>query len=89
VKLLDRPLVRQLLEDLERFGIQEQRRRVEELKGRLSGLDSFEARRLESLAAALVEKSVWIVGGDGWACARGTRAVRVMRVTRKGPVCRS
>ena len=48
-------------------GIQEQRRRVEELKGRLSGLDSFEARRLESLAAALVEKSVWIVGGDGWA----------------------
>src|SRR3990172_599320 len=48
-------------------GIQEQRRRVEELKGRLSGLKSFEARRLESLSAALIEKSVWIVGGDGWA----------------------
>jgi pyruvate-ferredoxin/flavodoxin oxidoreductase len=48
-------------------GIQEQRRRVEELKGRLSRLKSFEARRLESLSGALIEKSVWIVGGDGWA----------------------
>ncbi len=48
-------------------GIQEQRLQVEELKGKLSGLESIEARRLESLAGALVKKSVWIVGGDGWA----------------------
>ncbi len=48
-------------------GFQEQRRRVEELKGRLSGLESPEARRLEALADLLVKKTVWIVGGDGWA----------------------
>ncbi|MEX2161313.1 MAG: pyruvate:ferredoxin (flavodoxin) oxidoreductase [Anaerolineales bacterium] len=48
-------------------GIQEQRRRVQELRGRLSGLDRPEARRLEALADSLVKKAVWIVGGDGWA----------------------
>ena len=31
------------------------------------GVDSREARRLEHLADYLVKKSVWIVGGDGWA----------------------
>src|SRR5207248_5778126 len=37
------------------------------LKERLAGLDSPEARALLALADSLVEKSVWIVGGDGWA----------------------
>ena len=48
-------------------GIREQRQRVDELKGQLARLSSFEALRLASLADALVKKSVWIVGGDGWA----------------------
>ena len=56
-------------------GIYEQRVRVntlrEKLKAKLNnGLDS-EARKdfvhLESLADYLVKKSVWIMGGDGWA----------------------
>ncbi len=37
------------------------------LKESLRGLAGAEARELSSLADALVDKSVWIVGGDGWA----------------------
>jgi len=48
-------------------GIAAQRVRVDRLKGQLARLPDPEARRLESLADALVRKSVWIVGGDGWA----------------------
>jgi pyruvate-ferredoxin/flavodoxin oxidoreductase len=44
-----------------------QRKRVTELKGRLQNLDSDTARRLLSVADHLVQKSVWLVGGDGWA----------------------
>src|SRR5919108_2317262 len=47
--------------------IYEQRQRVELLKRKLEGLDSVEARQLLSVADTLVKKSVWIVGGDGWA----------------------
>jgi pyruvate-ferredoxin/flavodoxin oxidoreductase len=47
--------------------IYEQRQRVSLLKERLSGIDSSAARQLLSLADLLVKKSVWIVGGDGWA----------------------
>jgi len=45
----------------------EQRQRVELLKEKLRGLDSPEAKQLLALADMLVKKSVWIVGGDGWA----------------------
>ena len=48
-------------------GIYEQRQRVEELKKKLKTIDSPEAKRLLGLADYLVRKSVWIVGGDGWA----------------------
>ncbi|MEI7745863.1 MAG: 4Fe-4S dicluster domain-containing protein, partial [Chloroflexota bacterium] len=48
-------------------GILEQRRRVAELRGKLSGVSSPEAARLRSVADYLVRKNVWIVGGDGWA----------------------
>jgi len=48
-------------------GIADQRERVKLLKERLAGLHTAEARDLLSLADALVKKSVWIVGGDGWA----------------------
>jgi pyruvate-ferredoxin/flavodoxin oxidoreductase len=48
-------------------GIQAQRTRVAELKKKLAGVKTAEAKDLLSLADTLVKKSVWIVGGDGWA----------------------
>ncbi|HJW08879.1 MAG TPA: pyruvate:ferredoxin (flavodoxin) oxidoreductase [Holophagaceae bacterium] len=48
-------------------GIRLQRERVAELKGRLASLRSPEAARLLTLSDHFVDKSVWIVGGDGWA----------------------
>jgi len=48
-------------------GIFQQRERVEELRKRLAFVDSAAARQLESLVEYLVKKSVWIIGGDGWA----------------------
>jgi pyruvate-ferredoxin/flavodoxin oxidoreductase len=47
--------------------IYEQRQRVDLLKEKLHGLNSAEAKQLSVLADMLVKKSVWIVGGDGWA----------------------
>ena len=47
--------------------IAEQRARVRELKRQLRSVDTQEARGLEKLADYLVPKSVWILGGDGWA----------------------
>jgi pyruvate-ferredoxin/flavodoxin oxidoreductase len=48
-------------------GIERQRERVRVLKARLAQLSSPDARRLGEIADYLVRKSVWIVGGDGWA----------------------
>ena len=48
-------------------GIREQRQRVEKLEDILKDLDSPRAKDLLSLADKLVRKSVWIIGGDGWA----------------------
>ncbi|NLP09992.1 pyruvate:ferredoxin (flavodoxin) oxidoreductase [bacterium] len=48
-------------------GIAEQRKRVQALKEKLAGSKSQEAKHLLSLADMFVKKSVWIVGGDGWA----------------------
>lgn len=54
-------------------GIQAQRQRVRVLKEHLDLIASkkssvaIKARNLISVADALVKKSVWIVGGDGWA----------------------
>jgi pyruvate-ferredoxin/flavodoxin oxidoreductase len=56
-------------------GIAAQRSRVEQLKTQLdvalsdgrAGDRASEVRHLRSLADELVEKTVWIVGGDGWA----------------------
>jgi pyruvate-ferredoxin/flavodoxin oxidoreductase len=49
------------------LGIQQQRDRVNQLKQRLESIADPRARDLLSLADILVRKSVWIVGGDGWA----------------------
>jgi len=48
--------------------IYEQRQRVEALKSRLGQLTpTTQVKMLLSVADYLVKKSVWIVGGDGWA----------------------
>ncbi len=48
-------------------GIEAQRQRVAELKKKLSEIKKPEAFYLLSVADSLVRRSVWIVGGDGWA----------------------
>jgi len=48
-------------------GIKQQRERVEVLKQKLAGKTDPKSRDLLSLADLLVKKSVWIIGGDGWA----------------------
>jgi pyruvate-ferredoxin/flavodoxin oxidoreductase len=48
-------------------GIAAQRERVAALQARLTTIDSPLARELASVADMLVQKSVWIIGGDGWA----------------------
>ncbi|MCK5360954.1 MAG: pyruvate:ferredoxin (flavodoxin) oxidoreductase, partial [Gammaproteobacteria bacterium] len=48
-------------------GIYEQRKRVATLKKQLQTIKTPEARILDGMADYLVKKSVWIIGGDGWA----------------------
>jgi len=48
-------------------GIAAQRERVAQLKSLVEPMKEEKARDLFSLADALVKKSVWIMGGDGWA----------------------
>ena len=47
--------------------IYDQRQRIDILKERLQKLNSPEAKQLLAVADMLAKKSVWIVGGDGWA----------------------
>jgi pyruvate-ferredoxin/flavodoxin oxidoreductase len=62
-------LVRELIEAPQEneTEIRAQRMRVAELKRRLESIDRPEACHLQAVADCLVRKSVWIVGGDGWA----------------------
>ncbi len=66
---LDPTLVMELTnaDQSDEAGIAAQRHRVHQLKEALSSLDSIQAQRLLTLADELVEKSIWIIGGDGWA----------------------
>ncbi|HEU5299262.1 MAG TPA: pyruvate:ferredoxin (flavodoxin) oxidoreductase, partial [bacterium] len=48
-------------------GVVAQRDRVQLLRGRLAAIQDPAAKRLQHLADFLVRRSVWIVGGDGWA----------------------
>lgn len=48
-------------------GLQEQRDRVKVLEKKLKKIEKAEAEDLLSLIDVLAKKSVWIVGGDGWA----------------------
>ncbi|MCE5328486.1 MAG: pyruvate:ferredoxin (flavodoxin) oxidoreductase [Planctomycetaceae bacterium] len=47
--------------------INQQRQRIEQLKKALSSRKDDKSVQLASLADVLVRKSVWAVGGDGWA----------------------
>jgi len=67
---LDEPLVRELLasDQSTEAGIAAQRARIVSLRAKLTQLrDDPAAHRLDVLADHLVKKSVWIIGGDGWA----------------------
>ena len=48
-------------------GIHEQRERVALLNQRLATIDTAAARQLAALSEYLIRRSVWIIGGDGWA----------------------
>jgi pyruvate-ferredoxin/flavodoxin oxidoreductase len=67
--ILGENLVTEILEadQSNEAGIAAQREQVDLLKQRLAGADDPLSRDLLSLADVLVKKSVWIVGGDGWA----------------------
>jgi len=62
-------LVDEILEasQLRESELRGQRERVDELKRRLEALDGPAATDLKSVVDHLVRRSVWIVGGDGWA----------------------
>ncbi len=66
---LDGELVEAILQadEHDEAGIHEQRQRVARLHETLQGRDEPRARSLLQLAENLCRKSVWIVGGDGWA----------------------
>lgn len=44
-----------------------QRNRVVALRQQMKKIDSWQAANLIALSDALIKKSVWLVGGDGWA----------------------
>ncbi|MFD2231759.1 pyruvate:ferredoxin (flavodoxin) oxidoreductase [Alkalimarinus sediminis] len=54
-------------DESDEVGIYEQRQRIDQLKQRLQGINTTESAQLLSVADALSRKSVWIIGGDGWA----------------------
>lgn len=62
-------LAKEILEadQTEEKGIEAQRKRVILLKEKLAEINTNDAKRLIALADFLVKKSVWIIGGDGWA----------------------
>ncbi len=55
------------VDDNDEEGIQEQRARVGKLKAELANKKDASAKQLLSIADNLVKRSVWIIGGDGWA----------------------
>ena len=66
---LDETLVDEILaaDETTEEGIQQQRERIQTLKEKLTVIDKPEALELDTLAENLSRKSVWIIGGDGWA----------------------
>jgi pyruvate-ferredoxin/flavodoxin oxidoreductase len=63
-KLIDEILT---ADQKDEMGILLQRKRIQLLKEKIYKVNDPGARRLFSLADYLVKKTVWIIGGDGWA----------------------
>ncbi len=63
------PLVNNLVHNTEEdeHGIKLQREYIAELTNKLKNINTEEAKRLLVLSENLSKKSVWIIGGDGWA----------------------
>ncbi len=68
-KQLDKELVDALINAPQRVGgdIRAHRVRVGELKKQLGALSNPEAQELLSIVDHLIRRSIWLVGGDGWA----------------------
>ncbi len=66
---LGKDLVKTIIESPQKLEseIEAQRSRIEELKNKLKNISSPLAANLLSLIDYLVHRSVWLVGGDGWA----------------------
>ncbi len=66
---LDKNLVTNILnaDQSNEEGIYEQRQRITQLQKQLKNIDDSKADNLSQLAENLCRKSVWIIGGDGWA----------------------
>lgn len=66
---LDAKLVEAILsaDESDEAGIHDQRQRITQLRQQLAQLNTPQAISLTQLADNLVRKSVWIIGGDGWA----------------------
>ncbi|MCC6146413.1 MAG: pyruvate:ferredoxin (flavodoxin) oxidoreductase [Anaerolineaceae bacterium] len=68
-KTVGQPLIDELVsaDQTNEAGIIQQRERVARLKQLLAGSSDPKVKHLVALADFLVRKSVWIIGGDGWA----------------------
>jgi pyruvate-ferredoxin/flavodoxin oxidoreductase len=68
-KELGQALVNEILnaDQSNETGIGAQRDRITQLKNKLAKSSDTRAKDLVSLVDSLVKKSVWIIGGDGWA----------------------
>jgi len=65
--------VKQLLGEIKnadqssQVGIEEQRKRLEVMKQKLANSKNSDAKEIISLSDFLIRRSIWAVGGDGWA----------------------
>ncbi len=72
-KIADQGVAKELIAEIlaadqnDQAGVEVQRERVTKLSAELDGKDMVEARRLLPVINFMVKKSVWAVGGDGWA----------------------
>ena len=67
--VIDRQLLQAVLAERQdtQESIEQQRQHVGQLKRKLSELDTSEAKSLCAVADCLIKRSVWVLGGDGWA----------------------
>ncbi len=68
-KILNKNLVNETLNapQIRESDIRRQRVRIAEIKKQLEAQDNYKAKELLSVLDHMVRRSIWIVGGDGWA----------------------